>query len=72
MKTRTLIIALTLLIGLFTACTDKKKTEKKTEKKPEIEIKSGENRTSIEDNVDEAEKRKLDSIRQVKEHGHAH
>ena len=68
MKTRTLIIALTLSIGLFTACTDRKKTEKKTE----IEIKSGENRTSIENNVDEAEKRKLDSIRQVKEHGHVH
>ena len=68
MKTRTLIIALTLLIGLFTACTDKKKTEKK----PETEIKSEENRTSIEGNVDEAEKRKSDSIRQVKEHGHAH
>ena len=68
MKTRTLIIALTLAIGLFAACTDKKKTEKK----PETEIKSGENRTSIEDNVDEVEKRKLDSIRQVKEHGHAH
>ena len=68
MKTRTLIIAFTLIIGLFTACTDKKKTKMK----PEIEIKSGENRTSIEDNVDEAEKRRLDSIRQVKEHGHAH
>jgi hypothetical protein len=68
MKTRTLIIALTLSIGLFTACIDKKKTEEK----PEIEIKSGENRTSIEDNVDETEKRKQDSIRQVKEHGHAH
>ena len=68
MKTRTLIIALTLSIGLFTACTDKKKTEEK----PETEIKSGENRISIEDNVEEAEKRKLDSIRQVKEHGHAH
>ncbi|MBC8769839.1 hypothetical protein H4O18_17705 [Arenibacter sp. BSSL-BM3] len=68
MKTKTLIIALTLTIGLFTACTEKKKTEKK----PEIEIKSEENRTSLEDNVDEAEKRKLDSIRQVKEHGHAH
>jgi hypothetical protein len=68
MKTRTLIIALTLSIGIFTACTDKKKTEKK----PEVEIKSGENRTSIEDNVDETEKRRLDSIRQVKEHGHAH
>ncbi len=68
MKTRTLIIALTLSIGVFTACTDKKKTEGK----PETEIKSGENRISIENNVDEAEKRKLDSIRQVKEHGHAH
>jgi hypothetical protein len=68
MKTRTLIIVLTLSIGIFTACTDKKKTEKK----PEVEIKSGENRTSIEDNVDETEKRRLDSIRQVKEHGHAH
>ena len=68
MKTRTLIIALTLSIGLFTACTDKKKTEEK----PDTEIKSGENRTLIEDNVDEVEKRKQDSIRQVKEHGHAH
>jgi hypothetical protein len=68
MKTRTLIIALTLSIGLITACTDKKKTEEK----PETEIKSGENRISIEDHVDKAEKRKLDSIRQVKEHGHAH
>jgi len=68
MKTRTLIIALTLSIGLITACNDKKKTEEK----PETEIKSGENRILIEDNIDEAEKRKLDSIRQVKEHGHAH
>ena len=68
MKTRTLIIALTLSIGLFTACTDKKKTKEK----PNTEIKSGENKTSIKDSVDEVEKRKLDSIRQVKEHGHAH
>jgi hypothetical protein len=68
MKTRTLIIAITLSIGLFTACTDKKKTEEKLE----TEIISEENRTSVEDNVDEAERRKLDSIRQVKEHGHAH
>jgi len=68
MKTKTLIIALTLSIGLFTACTDKKKTEKKLE----TEIISEENRTSVEDNVDEAETRRLDSIRQVKEHGHAH
>ena len=68
METRTLIIALTLSIGLFTACTDKKKTEEKVE----TEVISEENRTSVEDNVDEAEKRRLDSIRQVKEHGHAH
>ena len=68
MKTSTLIIALTLSIGLFTACTDKKKTEEKVE----TEIKSEENKTSVENNVDKAEKRKLDSIRQVKEHGHAH
>jgi len=68
MKTSTLIIALTLSIGLFTACTDKKKTEETVE----TEIKSEENKTSVENNVDKAEKRKLDSIRQVKEHGHAH
>ena len=68
MKTRTLIIALTLSIGFFTACTDKKKTEEK----PDTEIKSEENKVLIEDNVDKAEKRRLDSIRQVKEHGHAH
>jgi hypothetical protein len=68
MKTRTLIIALTLSIGLFTACTDKKKTETK----PETEVKSLEKRTSQEDTIDETEKRTLDSIRQVKEHGHAH
>jgi hypothetical protein len=68
MKTKTLIIALTLSVGLFTACSDKKKTEEKLE----TEIISEENKTSVEDNVDEAEKRRLDSIRQVKEHGHAH
>jgi len=68
MKTKTLIIALTLSIGLFTACTDKKKTEEKLE----TEIISEENKTSVEDHVDKTENRRLDSIRQVKEHGHAH
>lgn len=68
MKTRTLFIALTLSIGLFTACTDKKKTEEKVE----TEIIAEENKTPVEDNIDETEKRRLDSIRQVKEHGHAH
>ncbi len=68
MKTRTLIIALTLSIGVFTGCVDKKKTENKTE----TEIIAKENKTAAEDSIDKAEKRKLDSIRQVKEHGHAH
>ena len=68
MKTRTLIIALTLVIGLFTACTDKKKTENKVE--TEVIIK--ENKSSADSVIDKAEKSKLDSIRQVKEHGHAH
>ena len=68
MKTKTLIIILTLTLGVFTACTDKKKTEEK----PETEILSEETRTSDENPIDAAEKRKLDSIRQVKEHGHAH
>jgi hypothetical protein len=68
MKTRSLIIILTLSIGLFTACTDKKKTKKK----PDTEIISKENRTPVEKNIDTDERRRLDSIRQVKEHGHAH
>ena len=74
MKTKTLIIALTLATGVFTACTDKKKTEEKveTEEKVATEIISEENVTFTEDTVDEAERRTLDSIRQVKEHGHAH
>ena len=68
MKTKTLIIALTLSIGLFTACTDKKKAKEKAE----TEVISEENKTPVEEKMDKEEKRKLDSIRQVKEHGHAH
>ncbi|WP_299126139.1 hypothetical protein [uncultured Winogradskyella sp.] len=70
MKTKTLIIALILSIGIFTACTDKKKTKEKTE--VETEIISEESKTTAEETIDEDEKRRLDSIRQVKEHGHAH
>ena len=69
MKTNTSIIALLLLIGLFTACTDKKKTE---EKEMNTEVISEEKKTVVEDNIDEDAKRIEDSIRQVKEHGHAH
>lgn len=73
MKTRTLIIILTLSFGLFTACTDKKKAKEK----PKTEIISEENKAAVENTVDEAKKRRQDSIRQdsirqVEEHGHAH
>ncbi len=68
MKTRTLIIALTLSIGVFTACTDKKKAEENAE----TEVLAKENKTATENTIDKDEKRRLDSIRQVKEHGHAH
>lgn len=68
MKTKTLIIALTLSLGVFSACTDKKKKEEN----PKTEIASEKKKASVEDIDDEAEKRRLDSIRQVKEHGHAH
>ena len=68
MKTKTLLIALVLLFGVFTACTDKKKAKESTE----TEITAKETKTSAEDSVDKEEKRKLDSIQQVKEHGHAH
>jgi hypothetical protein len=68
MKIRKLIIIITLSIGLFTACTDKKKTKEKVE----TEVISEKNRKLVEDKIDEEKIRKLDSIRQVKEHGHAH
>ncbi len=57
-----------LSIGLFTACTEKKKAKEKTK----TEIKSEVNKARVENNIDKDEKRRLDSIRQVKEHGHAH
>ena len=68
MKTKTLITAFALLFGVFTACTDKKKAKESTE----TEITAKETKTPAEDTVDKEEKRRLDSIQQVKEHGHAH
>lgn len=68
MKIKILILSLMLSIGLFTACTEKKKAKEKTK----TEIKSEVNKARVEDNIDKDEKRRLDSIRQVKEHGHAH
>tara|TARA_B100000809_G_C15093606_1_gene514153 strand:+ start:697 stop:903 length:207 start_codon:yes stop_codon:yes gene_type:complete len=68
MNIRTLIIALLFSVGLFAACTDKKKTKDNVE----TEVISKEKKTTVKDTADKAEKRTLDSIRQVKEHGHAH
>ncbi len=68
MKTKTLIIALTLSAGILMACTDKKKVKEQSE----TEITTKEIKTPVEDTIDKDEKRRLDSIRQVKEHGHAH
>lgn len=68
MKTKSLLIALTLSIAVFTSCTDKKKTEKK----PQVEVGIEESNTNTIEKQEKAEKRRLDSIRQVKEHGHAH
>jgi hypothetical protein len=68
MKTITISIALIGSIVVFTACTDKKKTEDTFE----IEIISEENSTYVDETMEQDEKRRLDSIQQVKEHGHAH
>lgn len=67
MKKIVIITLITISISLFSSCTDKKKTDNK----PETEIKAKENTKDLK-NKAEAEKRRLDSIRQVKEHGHAH
>jgi uncharacterized ferredoxin-like protein len=68
MKTITLSIALIMSLAVFTACTDKKKTEDTFE----IEIISEESSTYVDETMEQDEKRRLDSIQQVKEHGHAH
>ena len=66
MKTKTLIIAAVLSMSLLTSCREQKETEKEAEVEATIE--------KVEElpEIDEDEKRRLDSIRQVKEHGHAH
>lgn len=68
MKSKTLGIALIVSIGLFSACTEKKKTKETVE----VEVISEETKTYVDETMEEDEKRKLDSIQQVKEHGHAH
>ena len=75
MKTKTFFIALSLSAGILVSCADKKeakentsteKTEVKTEVKTEIKEKE------IKSESEKEAERRLDSIRQVKEHGHAH
>ena len=66
MKTKILIIAAVLSMSLLTSCREQKETEKEAEVDAKME--------KVEElpEIDEDEKRRLDSIRQVKEHGHAH
>lgn len=60
-----------LAIAVLGSCTDKKKEDQNTVKN-EIEQKVSSDVDTQTTEITEAEKRRLDSIRQVKEHGHAH
>ena len=70
MKTKTLIVATILSLCLFTSCREQKNNEKEVQEvvQEEVIVKQVEEQPEID--IDE--KRRLDSIRQVKEHGHAH
>lgn len=63
---KSMIIAV-LALAILGACTEKK--EKKEESTDPAKVEATQESTT---EVDEAEKARLDSIRQVKEHGHAH
>ncbi len=60
-----------LALGVLGSCTDKKKEDQNTVKN-ETEQKVSSDVDTQTTEITEAEKRRLDSIRQVKEHGHAH
>ncbi len=66
MKAKISIIATILFLSLLTSCREQKNTEKEAEAEVKIE------QIEEQPEVDIAEKRRQDSIRQVKEHGHAH
>ena len=66
MKTKILIIATVISLSLLTSCREQKNTEKEAEAEVKIE------QVEEQPEIDVDEKRRLDSIRQVKEHGHAH
>ncbi|WP_074407841.1 MULTISPECIES: hypothetical protein [Aquimarina] len=61
------MITAVLALATLGACTEKK--EKKEENTDPAKVEATQESTT---EVDEAEKARLDSIRQVKEHGHAH
>ncbi|WP_024770264.1 hypothetical protein [Aquimarina macrocephali] len=63
---KSMIIAV-LALGVLGACTEKK--EKKEENTDPAKVEATQESTT---EIDEAEKARLDSIQQVKEHGHAH
>lgn len=74
MKIRTVTLILVLGALTFAACVDKKK-ESKTTKTEAVEHGHEHDANNDHKHTEkdaEAEKRRLDSIRQVKEHGHAH
>lgn len=68
MKTKKILLTLTIAIGLFSSCTEKKTTEEKSKTEVVTEAK----KANVVDTIDKAERKRLDSLRQVKEHGHAH
>ncbi|WP_160112187.1 hypothetical protein [Aquimarina sp. AU58] len=63
------MITAVLALAILGACTEKK--EKKEENTDPAKVEATQESTP-EVKIDEAEKARLDSIRQVKEHGHAH
>ncbi len=72
------MITAILTIGLFTACGEQKKKEVQEAETPKMEAATETETVTDEAAMEEAEaaaeaeKRKLDSLQQVKEHGHAH
>jgi hypothetical protein len=66
MNAKTPIIVTILALSLLTSCREQKDTEKEAEAEVKIE------QVEEQPEIDVDEKRQLDSIRQVKEHGHAH
>jgi uncharacterized lipoprotein len=67
------MIITVLALGTLGACTEKKEKKEETTDPAKVEA-TQESTPEVKktEEVDEAEKTRLDSIKQVKEHGHAH